>query len=868
MLDWLTRAALRRDAPRLPGSPPPGPDRFPLFDSLRAVAALTIVVSHLTGLTDFGFLQRYFKHFNVGVTVFFLISGFLLYRPFVKAHLEGRTRPDLGAYAWRRILRIVPAYWVALTVISVWLGRDRILAGHGVTYLLFGQIYRPELFLGGLGQAWSLCVEVTFYAFLPLWALLMARRSPADRSARIRREWIGIGALVVVSLAYKLLVVSPHPQSPFEAALPRYLDWFGLGMGLAVATLMYEGRELPRRLRWIERSPGRAWLLAVVLFIPAGLIDVNGGADNNYIFTDHYLYALASLALLAPAVFGPQDRGLLRRFLANRVMLWIGLISYAIFLWHLAVIEQLARWGTPVYLSQDTGVPVSIVWIVLAVPPTLLIAWLSWIVVERPALTLKRHLPWRQTTHRREMLLTGTAVLVMFVFVLPVAGFGVLEGMLTLGGVLALVVMIPAARRALARRGLQSSHALVVLGVLLALVAIVRLSVAAGNGGDGSAARFVAATHDGKTLRLYVDGAQVAATRAPGLPDRGRGFFTIGGGVGNGAGWSGTIDEVAIYRRALSAQELQIQRRTGDGFGYGYAATIRKAPGLIDYWRLSEPKGSYAYNSAGTVAGIYGKQVEQQAPGLIKKDPNTAVRFDGSGASVITRRPSRATFAHGLTLEGWATVGLTGNRVLAGLANAYSIRIDSSGRWRAAVIIHSHTYSATGGKAVAGYVSKLRPGIALIAVLAALGILAGGLSDELPALRRRQPRRRRPQQRPVPAPLVDPVPSENGQRAQPVVHAREERDAGGLEEVASGNGKLDDARVAGHHLGEDLLVEDEPVAVAVERDRAQEVDGEGAVAGVVLGEAAPEAAVLEPGEEPVADPLPARHPPGDGLVLE
>lgn len=864
---WLTRAALRRDAPRMPGSPPPGPDRFPLFDSLRAIAALTILVSHLTGLTNFGFLHRYFTHFNVGVTVFFLISGFLLYRPFVKANLEGKPRPDLGAYAWRRFLRIVPAYWVALTVISIWLGRDRILAGHGIVYLLFGQIYQPTLFLGGLGQAWSLCVEVTFYAFLPLWALLMARRSPADRAARIRREWIGIAGLVFVSLLYKLLLVNPHPQSPLEAALPRYLDWFGLGMALALASLIYEGRELPRVLRPFDRRPGLAWVIALAFFVPAGLIRVNGGADSNYIFTDHYLYALASLALLVPAVFGRQDRGLLRRFLANRVMLWIGLISYAIFLWHLAVIEQLARWGTPVYLSRDTGVPVTICWLVLAIPPTLLISWLSWVVVERPVLSLKRYLPWRETRHRNELLITGISAIVLLALVLPVAQFGVLEALLALGGLASLIAMIPAARSRLARSGLQPGHVLALLGVFLTLVAIVRVSLAASHTRDGAAARFVTLTHDGKTLRLYVDGAEVASTPAPGQPDRGNGFFTIGGGVGNGAGWSGTIDEVAIYNRPLTEHELQIQRRTGDGFGYPYKPSLKKVAGLIDYWRLDEPKGSYAYNSAGTVAGIYGKLVKQQVPGLLKRDSDTAVGFDGSGASIIMRPPARRTLAHGMTLQAWATVGLTGNRVVAGLNNAYSIRINSAGQWRAAVVIKRRTYSATGGKHVNGYVSKLRPGVALLAVFAALGILVGGLSDEIP-LGRRQPRRRRPQQRPVLTPLVEPVAGENGEGPQPVVHAGDERDAGGLEEVAGGNGELDHAGVAGHDLGEDLLVEDEAVAVPVERNGAQEVDGEGPVAGVVLGEAAPEAAVLEPGEEPVADPLPARHPPGDGLVLE
>src|SRR6185437_13205490 len=386
------------------------------------------------------------------------------------------------------------------------------------------------------------------------------------------------------------------------------------------------------------------------------------------------------------------------------------------------------------------------------------------------------------------------AAIALLVLVLPVAQFGALEVLLALGAVAALIAMIPAARSRLASSGLKPGHVLALLGVFLTLVAIVRVSVAASHTRDGAAARFVALTHDGKRLRLYVDGAEVASTRAPGQPDRGAGFFTVGGGVGNGAGWSGTIDEVAIYNRPLTAHELQIQRRTGDGFGYPYKPSLKKTPGLIDYWRLDEPKGSYAYNSAGTVAGIYGKLVKQQVPGLLKRDSDTAAGFDGSGASIIMRPPSPASLARGMTLQAWATVGLTGNRVLAGLSNSYSIRINSAGQWRAAVVINRHTYSATGGRRVNGYVSKLRPGVALLAVFAALGILVGGLSDEI-RLGLGQPRRRRPQKRPVLTPLVEPVAGEDGEGAQAVVHAGDERDAGGLEEVAGGDRQLDHAGV-------------------------------------------------------------------------
>src|SRR5919199_254708 len=100
--------------------------RFPMFDGLRAVAALAVLCFHAAyfagiGVTDSP-LRPYAGRLEVGVSVFFVISGFLLYRPFVRARLESEPAPHAGAYAWRRFLRIVPGYWVALTVVALWLG--------------------------------------------------------------------------------------------------------------------------------------------------------------------------------------------------------------------------------------------------------------------------------------------------------------------------------------------------------------------------------------------------------------------------------------------------------------------------------------------------------------------------------------------------------------------------------------------------------------------------------------------------------------------------------------------------------------------------------------------------------------------------
>src|SRR4051794_30370828 len=95
------------------------PRYFPLFDSLRGVAAMLVLTFHVVlitplGLETFGRPAQVFGF--VGVELFFVISGFLLYRPFVAARVEGRAPQPLKVFFRRRALRILPAYFVILTI--------------------------------------------------------------------------------------------------------------------------------------------------------------------------------------------------------------------------------------------------------------------------------------------------------------------------------------------------------------------------------------------------------------------------------------------------------------------------------------------------------------------------------------------------------------------------------------------------------------------------------------------------------------------------------------------------------------------------------------------------------------------------------
>ena len=385
------------DAPNL--APPPGNPRFPLLDSLRALAALAVFAGHTyTGqyafAADPGLFLLAVHVADEGVAIFFLLSGFLLYRPFLVARRAGRPYP-LGDYVTRRVVRIVPAYWAALTIVIALGFVGGVDGGNWWAFYGFGQIYGPRLIGQGIGVAWTLCIEVTFYAALPVYAALAARLT---RRGGPRAEMILLGALSAGSLAYRAHYANLL-QTAAISRLPGYVLWFALGMGLAVAGVAGEPvagrrarvRRRPARGEWPTTAwPTTAWLAAALLFVAAHesphaapLLGATGAA-----LVLHVLYGLAALCLLAPAVFERDAGGPVRRLLARPTLVWLGMVSYGFYLYHTIVIAQLAR------LAADHGIAPRYP---LVAPAALVVsaacAALSFHVLERPLMRLARGRP-------------------------------------------------------------------------------------------------------------------------------------------------------------------------------------------------------------------------------------------------------------------------------------------------------------------------------------------------------------------------------------------------------------------------------------------------------------------------------------------
>jgi peptidoglycan/LPS O-acetylase OafA/YrhL len=390
------------------GGPPPHhdvsrpavvrPRHFPCFDGLRAIAALLVVLVHTSFASGFTLRGRdgiYTARLEIGVAVFFLISGFLLYRPFAASHIAGGPSPAVGKFWVRRFLRIIPAYWLAFFVTSYVMHVNKVKPGWQalLVYLGLGQVYLPSQVVTGITQAWSLCTEVAFYLLMPLYAMAIVARRRSDRH-QLDLELAGLGILFVTGLVVRFVLLDLHTSLGYVAIswLPACLDLFALGMLLAVLSSWFAHRN--SEPRWLSHPamPWVSWACALGCFWLVAHVGISRlplvHAPPDKGVAEEILYGLFAFFLLLPAVFGPVRRGVIRRVLACWPVSAVGVVSYGVYLWHQAWIDLFLRW---------TNLLFKIAWWKMLLPVLALsiaTAAISYFAVERPALKLKNRLSW------------------------------------------------------------------------------------------------------------------------------------------------------------------------------------------------------------------------------------------------------------------------------------------------------------------------------------------------------------------------------------------------------------------------------------------------------------------------------------------
>ncbi len=302
---------------------------------------------------------------HYGVDLFFVLSGFLIGRPFILARLQGQPAPAWGPFLARRARRVLPAFWLQLALLVVIAGIGTFGALELLTHatLTFNLIDNGSLING---VYWTLPVEWDFYLVLPLLALGL----PAVG----RWPWV-LALLVVFALAFRVWCWSAlfwdtpsFPVFRLIIQLPARIDQFAIGM--AVAWWLAAKPLPPAPLRAAAAIAGLC-LLSAVAWITVLHGDELDATRLPWAYVQAPLAALGCAGLILGAAT-PGDG--LNRLWRCPPVLFVGTVSYSLYLWHYPLMKWLApRFGSTPWLL-----------VAFVIPASLATAWLSWRFVEQP----------------------------------------------------------------------------------------------------------------------------------------------------------------------------------------------------------------------------------------------------------------------------------------------------------------------------------------------------------------------------------------------------------------------------------------------------------------------------------------------------
>ncbi len=319
-------------------------------DGLRGIAILLVLVYH-TWL--FSWLTPELSVFGhalpvdvparsgyLGVELFFAISGFVLFFPHAEFALGGGKRPRAVDFAYRRFIKIVPSYALALAatalVAAPLFHSGTAFAAALAQHAFFVQSFWNDDFGPVNSVFWSLAIEVQFYLFFPALAVAF-RRAPV----------VTAGAMIAAALGYRYATAGCCLQNePVTRELPAFLDVFAFGMLAAYAVVWLRGRfDRLERFRW-------AFTLAALALVGACFAMMAGADAVTYVDGGRERWILAHRTLLAAtlsslAVASCFAAPWWRKVLANRAFVFLSILSYNLYLWHTLVLIWLWKHGVP-----------------------------------------------------------------------------------------------------------------------------------------------------------------------------------------------------------------------------------------------------------------------------------------------------------------------------------------------------------------------------------------------------------------------------------------------------------------------------------------------------------------------------------------
>jgi len=338
-------------------------DRIKSLDGLRAVSICLVVFSHLVGARGFIVPERVGRVFELGelgVRVFFVISGFLI-TSILLSELEGEGAIDLKRFYFRRTLRIFPPYYlfILILVLGQYAGIMALNGGdllHALTYTSNYHLERSW----SVGHTWSLAVEEQFYLLWPMVLLLCGKR---------KGLWI---AVLFVLCAPMIRLASWETLPDYRAGIGQTFETAGdaIAVGCILASIRRRAHMLPAYQRFLSSK----WALA------APIIVLFGNALHDHPKA-HYLvgYFLMNIGIafcIDWCVTNSDGRA--GRLLNCRPVVQIGVMSYSIYLWQQIFLNRYSD-------SIACRFPLDLLLVAAA-------ATASYYACERPSLKLRKSL--------------------------------------------------------------------------------------------------------------------------------------------------------------------------------------------------------------------------------------------------------------------------------------------------------------------------------------------------------------------------------------------------------------------------------------------------------------------------------------------
>lgn len=341
---------------------------IPSLDGLRAISIIFVIASHthrmLTGASSRSTWVNWRYYGVLGVTVFFVISGYLITKLLLK-ELDTTGSIRLRHFYARRAFRIFPAFYVYLAFIGVLWSMGVVQQTFGCYIAAFTYTWNYYPYTAGwtLGHVWSLCIEEQFYLCWPLLLLWVGKA----RGLRIALFIILLSPFIRVA-TYE---IAPLMRGHLGMMLHTRIDTLLFGCALAILT---QDPASVAKLQRLCHPLFLGGLLFLVLFVSPVLSARFGGSYNEPI-EQTLLGASISLLLFYCIQWPKASAG---RVLNLSPIRHLGVISYSIYLW-----QQIFDGTNPVIQTHHLGLTLLLI---------LLTAELSYWGIERPALSLRRRL--------------------------------------------------------------------------------------------------------------------------------------------------------------------------------------------------------------------------------------------------------------------------------------------------------------------------------------------------------------------------------------------------------------------------------------------------------------------------------------------